>query len=283
MFWNKWKKKTQIETVELTDNGFVINHNGLVTHFDWSEITCLTGFKIDRLTFDEICLKIEAQSKFAILTESFSGWRFFVNALMSELPEIEENWEGIIAQPPFERNETILFSKAENENHFHCTECGIAHSDWPSLAFKSPANYDCLTEQDKSELGTLNSDFCEIRHDGQVDRFIRVTLTQKVNDNCQNLDYGLWVSLIENSYLDYKSNFDNEDHETGYFGWLCNNIPEYGDTMSIPCDVMTKKGNSRPEIFPHQNFDHPFVRDYYDGISQKEAKKRIDETMKNIG
>jgi hypothetical protein len=25
-------------------------------------------------------------------------------------------------------------------------------------------------------------------------------------------------------------------------------------------------GNDRPEIFPHEDFDHPFVRDYYNGI-----------------
>ena len=166
---------------------------------------------------------------------------------------------------------------------FKCTECGQSHPDWPALAFKSPANYDFLSDQEKSELGTLDTDFCEIHYDDQIDRFIRVTLTQKVNDTCENLEYGLWVSLSEKSYSDYKANFDNENHETGYFGWICSNIPEYGDTMSIPCDLKTKSGNGRPEIFPHQNFDHPFVRDYYNGITKVEAEKRINEMIKNVG
>lgn len=172
--------------------------------------------------------------------------------------------------------------KKNKQTEFKCTECGQTHSNWPALGFKSPANYDFLSNQEKLELGKLDSDFCEIHYKEQIDRFIRVILTQKVNDTCENLEYGLWVSLSEKSYSDYKSNFDNENHETGYFGWLCSNIPEYGNTMSIPCDVITKSGNGRPEIFPHQDFDHPFVKDYYNGITKIEVEKRINDMIKNI-
>ena len=44
----------------------------------------------------------------------------------------------------------------------------------------------------------------------------------------------------------------------------------------------SKCGNNKPEIFPHEDFDHQFVRDYYDGISKKEAENRIDEMLKNV-
>ncbi|WP_421810826.1 DUF2199 domain-containing protein [Flagellimonas sp.] len=173
--------------------------------------------------------------------------------------------------------------KKNKKTVFKCTECGQVHSEWPALAFKSPANYDYLSDHEKTELGKLDSDFCEIHYENQIDRFIRVTLKQKVNDACENLDYGLWISLSEKSFSDYAENFDNENHETGYFGWLCNNIPEYENTMSIPCDVITQTGNKRPEIFPHQDFDHPFVRDYYNGITKIEAEKRINEMMRKVG
>jgi hypothetical protein len=46
---------------------------------------------------------------------------------------------------------------------------------------------------------------------------------------------------------------------------------------------MTKKGNGRPEVFPHEDFDHPFVKDYYNGISKKEAENRINKMIKNVG
>ncbi|MCF2875556.1 MULTISPECIES: DUF2199 domain-containing protein [unclassified Tenacibaculum] len=177
----------------------------------------------------------------------------------------------------------MFWKKKKNKKaEFICSECGQVHSEWPALTFNSPTNYDFLSEEDKVALGRINSDFCEIDFEEGTGLFIRVVLTQKVNGFCENLDYGLWVSLSEKSYSDYKTNFNNENHEAGYFGWLCSMIPEYDDTMSIPCNVITKTGNSRPEIFPHQDFDHPFVRDYYNGITKEEAEKRINNMLKKV-
>ena len=106
-------------------------------------------------------------------------------------------------------------------------------------------------------------------------------MIQKVNDHCEDLEYGLWVSLSEKSFEDYLANFDNENHETQYFGWLSNYISQYQFSNSIPTTVVTKSGNDRPEIFPHQDFDHPFVKDYYEGITKEEAEKRIQGMLKN--
>lgn len=173
--------------------------------------------------------------------------------------------------------------KKKEPIEFKCAECGQVHQEWPALVFNAPLNYDGLSDIEKSEIGKLDADFCEIHNKDQIDRFIRVTLTQKIYDACEILEYGLWVSLSEKSYLDYKENYNNPNHETGYFGWLCCNIPEYGSTYLIACDVITKMGNYRPEIFPHKGSEHPFVRDYYNGISKKEAENRIQEMMKNKG
>jgi hypothetical protein len=161
-----------------------------------------------------------------------------------------------------------------------CSTCGQTHEEWPALAFISPDNYDMLSEEDKQNIGELNSDFCVINHPEQIDRFIRTTLFQKVVDHCEELNYGLWVSLSEKSFSDYNENFNNEDHEVQYFGWLSNDIPGYDFEESIPMTVYTSKGNSRPVIIPHSDFDHPFVKDYYNGISKQEAEKRIQD-MKN--
>lgn len=173
--------------------------------------------------------------------------------------------------------------KKNRANEYVCPKCEETHWKWPALAFNSPANYHNLTENEQIELGKLESDFCEINYEDQTDRFIRVSLKQKIHNACETLEYGLWVSLSENSYLDYRENFNNLDHETKYFGWLCSNIVEYGSTSSIPCDVVIKSGNDRPEIFPHDDFDHDFVRDYYSGISKLEAQRRINEMIKNVG
>jgi hypothetical protein len=48
-------------------------------------------------------------------------------------------------------------------------------------------------------------------------------------------------------------------------------------------DVVTRNGGLRPELFPHDSFDHPFVIDYYNGISKLEAERRISEMIENVG
>ncbi|MBP7556770.1 MAG: DUF2199 domain-containing protein [Chitinophagaceae bacterium] len=81
----------------------------------------------------------------------------------------------------------------EESYTYLCSKCGREHAGWPALAYLAPVLYDNLSEEEKQEIGELDSDFCMIRHEDQTDRFIRCTLTQKVTDHCENLEYGLWV------------------------------------------------------------------------------------------
>ena len=114
IFLKKGKKKKRIEKIELTENGFQVNYDEEITQFQWSEIEKLTGFKVDRFTTDDICLKIESNNKTAFATEEFQGWRNFMNKMLNEFPQIDKNWEGIIAKPAFERNETELYNRNKN-------------------------------------------------------------------------------------------------------------------------------------------------------------------------
>ena len=166
---------------------------------------------------------------------------------------------------------------------YTCNCCGKEHEEWPALVYVSPTNYDTLSEDDKKDIGKLDTDFCVITHSDQTDRFIRCTLTQKVIDHCEKLEYGLWVSLSEKSFQDYSDNFNKDDHETKYFGWLSNDLPDYDFSGGgIPTTIFTRTGNNRPDIVPHQDFDHPFVHDYYNGITKSEAERRIKEMLKII-
>jgi hypothetical protein len=165
---------------------------------------------------------------------------------------------------------------------YTCTCCGKEHFKFPALAFISPDNYNTLSPGSKKTTAKINSDFCIIYHPDQTDRFIRCVLTQRVIDHCENLEYGLWVSLSEKSFDDYAANFNNENHETSYFAWLCNDIPGYEFEESIPTTIFTRPGNQRPEIVPHDDYDHPFVKDYYHGISKAEAEKRIKIMLDSI-
>ena len=166
---------------------------------------------------------------------------------------------------------------------YTCTSCGQVHTEWPALTYLSPTNYDLLSAEDKETIGQLSNDLCVITHPGQTDRFIRCTLTQKVIDHCQDLEYGVWVSLSEKNFQDYSDNFDNDQHITTYFGWLCNALPDYDfSTGSVPTTVRTREGDLRPEIVPHKDFVHAFVDDYYRGITEYEAEKRIHNMLQAV-
>lgn len=164
---------------------------------------------------------------------------------------------------------------------YKCSVCGGMHEEIPAIAFSSPFQYHNLSEDEKNELAELDEDFCVIKYEDQTDRFIRVVLVQKINNSCQNLEYGLWVSLSEVSFNNYRENYHSENYEEGYFGWLCSQIPEYENTINLKTSVFTKKNNQRPiiEIQKSNDLNNPFVRDYFEGISEEEALSRIDRMM----
>jgi hypothetical protein len=163
------------------------------------------------------------------------------------------------------------------QTKYICSNCGQEHDEWPALTYSAPVYYNQLTEEEKLGNAELGSDICIIHNPEQTDRFIRCTMTQKVTDHCDDLEYGLWVSLSEESFEDYLDNFENDDHVMSYFGWLSNQLPGYEDMTQIPTTVFTRTGGRRPYIVPHEDFDHPFVRDFYNGITKQEAERRIAE------
>jgi hypothetical protein len=165
---------------------------------------------------------------------------------------------------------------------YTCSSCGHVHEEWPALAFDSPTAYLVLSDNMKKQIGELTDDFCIVHHPEQIDRFIRGTLTLKVIDHCENLDYGVWVSLSEKSFQDYSASFNNPSQAAKYFGWFSNDIPEYEIVESIPTTVFTRLGGLRPEIVPHEGFEHRLVHDYYHGVSKAEAERRIQAMLKVI-
>jgi len=284
MFWKKWfKSNNKKKSIAIVDKGFLVNDIDK-TLVKWNTISRIVGYKNDKITYDEVCLNIDfGENKSITISEEYQGWRELISEIGSSLELIDSNWLQLVMKPAFERKEIELFNLGNLEVGYRCANCGEFHKEWPALGFLSPSNYNDLTENERDTIANLDTDFCQIEYEDQIDRFIRVTLTQKVINSCQNLEYGLWVSLSEKSYNDYQVNFNNANHKESYFGWLCSLIPEYDSTMSIPCDVITKLGNVRPEIIPHQNHEHQFVIDYFNGISMDEAITRINKMVKNVG
>ncbi len=177
----------------------------------------------------------------------------------------------------------MFWKKKTPQPQFKCSQCGEVHNTWPSLAYGAPCFYSQLNEQEKNDIATLDSDFCQIKWSEQTDRFIRTTLVIPVNNFELDLEYGLWVSLSEESFNNYSDNYNRTDHETGYFGWISNKLLGYDDTLSVPTDVNTQLGTIRPLLNLHRDHEHPLVTDFINGITKEEAERRIHEMLKNAG
>ena len=178
----------------------------------------------------------------------------------------------------------MLWRKKEKSiRGYRCTSCGQIHKEIPALGFMTPDNYDTLSEKDKTDLAEISEDFCVISYPDQTDRFIRTVLSISIHGTCETLDYGIWVSLSQESFDDYQKNFKNETIEPIYFGMICNEINDYSETtLGLHVNVQVRTGGIRPEILPHQA-EHQLIKDWENGITFEEAEKRIDKAINNVG
>ncbi|WP_420714867.1 DUF2199 domain-containing protein [Roseateles sp. SL47] len=60
-----------------------------------------------------------------------------------------------------------------------------------------------------------------------------------------------------------------------FFGYLCNNLPGYPDTIPLAADVQVQLGNERPKLRLHHSKadDHPLVLDQMHGITVARAQE----------
>jgi hypothetical protein len=167
------------------------------------------------------------------------------------------------------------------EMEFTPNHTSQVQKEWPAIGYAAPIYYSWLSKEEKEELAVLSEDFCIIEHEGQTNRFVRAILSQRVKGCDARIDYGVWVSLGEKSFNDYIANFETENYETGYLGYLSNNISLYEMTINIKVKVYVSNRRGRPVLVPQESqMDIPFVRDYYEGITVEEAEQRINKVTR---
>ena len=169
--------------------------------------------------------------------------------------------------------------KKKKEKQFKCSTCGKVHEELPSIGFKTPYHYDILSEEDKKEIAEVSDDFCVINHPEQTDRFVRAVMNIKTDNPEEDLVYGLWVSLSEKNFNEYKEHFKNQTQEKTYFGIICNQIADYEEsTIGLQINVSTRLGDLRPELIPHKS-EHKLVSEWENGITFHEANLRVEKIL----
>jgi hypothetical protein len=90
--------------------------------------------------------------------------------------------------------------------------------------------------------------------------------------------WGVWVSLSEANFTRHLDTWDAPVESDKYFGWFCNQLPYYPDTMSLKTSVRPRAGGQRPYIVLEPT-EHLLSRHFHDGISIAEAQKVAEVMM----
>ena len=163
---------------------------------------------------------------------------------------------------------------------FKCKTCGEIHEGSPSFSYPHPWQYDALTEEDKKRV-TLTSDLCAITHDQGTDRFVRVVLEVPIHGVEEPFMWGVWVSLSEQNFKRYLDTWDDPDETDAYFGWFCNRLPYYPDTLGLKTHVRPRKGGARPYLQLERN-GHLLAEHVHEGITVQQAQE-IAENAQHSG
>jgi hypothetical protein len=163
---------------------------------------------------------------------------------------------------------------------FKCHECHEVHEGSPSFSFMAPDNYFGLSETQRTDanIAELTEDVCRLQLNDHTDYFVRVCLGIPIHGVDEPFTWGIWVSLSADSLERYLTTWNKSGISDVYFGWLCNQLPLYSNTLHLKTRVHPLSNGQRPwlEIEPT---NHPLARDFHDGITIARAQEMAELLM----
>lgn len=161
---------------------------------------------------------------------------------------------------------------------FRCGCCGELHEGSPSIGFDMPHHYAELDAAERAALGELGSDLCTITYPDRRDHFVRVCLEVPIHGHAEPFTWGVWVSLSATSFARYRDTWNDPDPADRYFGWFCNRLPGYPDTLNLKTLVHPRRGGLRPwlELEPGE---HPLARDCREGLGAARAQALAERAL----
>jgi hypothetical protein len=160
---------------------------------------------------------------------------------------------------------------------FKCASCDDIHEGSPSFAFHAPDPWLAQPEAVQTD-GHLGSDLCRYEDADGAHFFIRVLLEVPIHGIDDPFLWGVWVSLSETNYQRYVDTYDAPITSDRYFGWFCNRLPWYPDSLNLKTEVHPRAGKQRPFIVL-EDTRHPLAVDYHQGISVQRAQEIAEAAM----
>lgn len=151
---------------------------------------------------------------------------------------------------------------------FHCHTCGEWHDELPlDVGFDEPLHVDELTAEERARSVTGAGDFRTLTNDEGVHYFIHGVIEIPVTDLDDSFCYGVWASLSHASYEAALAAYRADTEAGPFFGWLCNSIPGYPDTLTLKTNVRLRP-KRKPAIILEAG-DHPLAVEQHRGISRE--------------
>ena len=148
---------------------------------------------------------------------------------------------------------------------FRCASCDEIHEGMPTFGASAPLSYYEIPEGERATRCVLGSDDCVIDDKWF---FVRGCLEILVIGEADPFVWGVWVSLSEQSYVEWAKHYDevSRAHIGPYFGWLSAWISPYPDTVNLKAMVHIRDNGIRPYI-ELEPTDHPLAIEQRAGIS----------------
>jgi len=143
-----------------------------------------------------------------------------------------------------------------------------------SWSFNAPSPWNALSEQEKDQ-GHFSSDLCVI---GDEHFFVRGLIELPLPGE-EKFTWNVWVSVSKQNFGRVCDSWDEPKraNEPAYFGWLCNSIPGYTETLLLKTMVHTRAIGLRP-LIELEPTDHPLALEQRHGITM-ERVRQIAEAM----
>lgn len=148
---------------------------------------------------------------------------------------------------------------------FRCAGCGEIHRGTPGFTAEAPLSYYDVPVEERAARCSLGADECVI--DGQW-YFVRGCLEIPVLTESEPFIWGVWVSLSERSFSDWRRVFDNakRSHVGPFFGWLNAALKPYPSTENLKTHLHLRDDGIRPYV-ELEPTEHPLAIEQRQGIS----------------
>lgn len=184
-----------------------------------------------------------------------------------------------------------MFRFWEKKASFKCACCGKSYKGSPSLCYLKPSYFFDVPEDQRDGRVTLDSDLCHIapdpnNSDDEEIFAMRCTLDIPIHGVKEPFKWGLWVTQSRDSFLKYLETYDEDQSNSGSFGWLAVTIPYYmratsdGYSEHLACDVQWGIKGQRPKIILHES-DHLLYSHQKQGIDWKTAIHIAQDFLKD--